>query len=117
MKILMSAYSCEPGKGSEPGVGWNFVRAVAKYHEVWVLTRPDEGREVIEAELARNPIPNLHFVTSPANLGWWVEVEVWSNATALLPVANSSLFCSSSPPPSNRLRHRPPCNFCKVFKT
>jgi len=73
MKILMSAYSCEPGKGSEPGVGWNFVRAVAKYHEVWVLTRPDEGREVIEAELARNPIPNLHFVyfTLPIWGGGW----------------------------------------------
>jgi glycosyltransferase involved in cell wall biosynthesis len=69
----MSAYSCEPGKGSEPGVGWNFVRAVAKYHEVWVLTRPDEGREVIEAELARNPIPNLHFVyfTLPIWGGGW----------------------------------------------
>ncbi|KAB8320258.1 glycosyltransferase family 4 protein [Tolypothrix campylonemoides VB511288] len=73
MKILMSAYSCEPGKGSEPGVGWNVVRAVAKYHEVWVLTRPDEGREVIEAELARNPIPNLHFVyfTLPIWGGGW----------------------------------------------
>ncbi|RUT00251.1 hypothetical protein DSM106972_076990 [Dulcicalothrix desertica PCC 7102] len=62
MKILMSAYSCEPGKGSERGVGWNVVREVAKYHEVWVLTRPDESREAIEAELARNPVPNLHFV-------------------------------------------------------
>lgn len=73
MKILMSAYSCEPGEGSERGVGWNVVRAVAKYHEVWVLTRPDEGREVIEAELARNPIPNLHFVyfTLPIWGGGW----------------------------------------------
>ncbi|ARV58406.1 glycosyl transferase family 1 [Nostocales cyanobacterium HT-58-2] len=62
MKILISAYSCEPGKGSEPGVGWNVVREVAKYHEVWVLTRPDESGEIIEAELARNPVPNLHFV-------------------------------------------------------
>lgn len=62
MKILMSAYSCEPGRGSEPGVGWNVVREVAKHHEVWVLTRPDESKAVIEAELARNPVPNLHFV-------------------------------------------------------
>lgn len=62
MKILISAYSCEPGKGSERGVGWNVVREVAHYHEVWVLTRPDESREAIEAELARNPVPNLHFV-------------------------------------------------------
>lgn len=62
MKVLVSAYSCEPGKGSERGVGWNVVREVAKYHDVWVLTRPDESREAIEAELKHNPIPNLHFV-------------------------------------------------------
>jgi glycosyltransferase involved in cell wall biosynthesis len=62
MKILISAYSCEPGKGSERGVGWNVVREAANHHEVWVLTRPDESGEAIEAELARNPVPNLHFV-------------------------------------------------------
>jgi len=62
MKILLSAYACEPGRGTELGVGWNTVREVARYHEVWVLTRPDDGREAIEAELERNPVPNLHFV-------------------------------------------------------
>jgi len=62
MKILLSAYSCEPGRGSEPGVGWNVVREIANHHEVWVLTRPDESKTAIEAELTRNPVPNLHFV-------------------------------------------------------
>jgi len=62
MKTLMSAYSCEPGRGSEPGIGWNTVREVAKYHQVWVLTRPDESKTEIEAELTRNSVPNLHFV-------------------------------------------------------
>jgi len=62
MKILISAYACEPGRGTELGVGWNTAREVARYHEVWVLTRPDDGREAIEAELARNPVPNLHFI-------------------------------------------------------
>ncbi|HAJ59025.1 MAG TPA: glycosyl transferase family 1 [Cyanobacteria bacterium UBA8543] len=73
LKVLLSAYSCEPGRGSEPGVGWNVAREVAKYHEVWVLTRPDESGEIIEAELARNPVPNLHFVyfTLPIWGGGW----------------------------------------------
>jgi glycosyltransferase involved in cell wall biosynthesis len=62
MKVLLSAYACEPGRGTELGVGWNTARAIARYHEVWVLTRPDDGREAIEAELARNPVPNLHFI-------------------------------------------------------
>ena len=73
MKVLLSAYACEPGRGTEPGVGWNTVWEVAKYHEVWVLTRPDDGKEAIEAELARNPQPNLHFVyfTLPLIGGIW----------------------------------------------
>ena len=29
MKVLVSAYACEPGWGSEPGVGWNCVRQAA----------------------------------------------------------------------------------------
>ncbi len=73
MKVLLSAYACEPGRGTELGVGWNTVREVARYHEVWVLTRPDDGREAIEAELARNPVPNLHFayMTLPIWGGGW----------------------------------------------
>lgn len=62
MKVLISAYSCEPGTVDEPGVNWHIVRELANYHEVWVLTRSDECRDRIEAELARYPKPNLHFV-------------------------------------------------------
>ena len=62
MKVLLSAYACEPGRGTELGVGWNTAWEIAKFHEVWVLTRPDDGREAIEATLRQNPNPNLHFV-------------------------------------------------------
>ncbi|HIK06641.1 MAG TPA: glycosyltransferase family 4 protein [Trichormus sp. M33_DOE_039] len=75
MKILMSAYSCEPGMGSEPGVGWNIAQEAAKYHEVWVLTRPDESQNIIKAELERNPNPNLHFVYF--TLPFWQDSRRW----------------------------------------
>lgn len=39
MKVLVSAYACEPGKGSEPEVGLQVVLAAARRHDVWVLTR------------------------------------------------------------------------------
>jgi glycosyltransferase involved in cell wall biosynthesis len=81
MKILMSAYSCEPGMGSEPGVGWNIAREVAKYHEVWVLTRPDESQDIIEAELARNPIPNLYFVYF--TLPFWQNSRRWGQSVGI----------------------------------
>jgi hypothetical protein len=61
LKVLLSAYACEPGKGSESGVGWNLARHLATRHEVWVLTRAN-NRAAIESELARNPLPSLHIV-------------------------------------------------------
>lgn len=61
MKILLSSYACEPGKGSEPGIGWNVAREIANYHQVWVLTS-NTHRLAIEDELARNRVPNLNFV-------------------------------------------------------
>lgn len=73
LKLLVSAYSCEPGYGSEPGVGWNTARELARRHEVWVLTRPDESRTRIEDELRRDPAPGLHmvYVSTPILPGLW----------------------------------------------
>lgn len=61
MKILLSAYACEPGRGSEPGVGWNMAVEIANLHQVWVFTS-NTHRQAIEAEIAIRPIPNLQFV-------------------------------------------------------
>jgi glycosyltransferase involved in cell wall biosynthesis len=47
LKVLMSAYACEPSKGSEPGVGWYWALQMARFHDVWVLTRAN-NRETIE---------------------------------------------------------------------
>lgn len=74
MKILLSAYACEPHKGSEPGVGWHWAIELARLgHEVWVLTRAN-NRQVIEAEFSQEPQPaNLHFFyyDLPAWAKWW----------------------------------------------
>jgi glycosyltransferase involved in cell wall biosynthesis len=55
LKVLISAYACEPGKGSEPEVGWNWALQMSRFHDVTVLTRAN-NRAAIEravAELAR----------------------------------------------------------------
>jgi glycosyltransferase involved in cell wall biosynthesis len=73
VRVLVSAYACEPGKGSEPGVGWNWVRQLAKFNEIWVLTRAN-NRERIEAALIdAAPSLNVHFVyyDLPAWARWW----------------------------------------------
>lgn len=73
LRILLSAYACEPDKGSEPGIGWHWAGALARAgHEVWVLTRAN-NRDAIESALAEQPVPNLRFVYHdlPAWTRWW----------------------------------------------
>ncbi len=49
-RILISAYGCEPGKGSEQGVGWNWTLQLARFADLVVLTRSN-NRASIEAAL------------------------------------------------------------------
>lgn len=64
MKILLSAYACEPNKGSEPGVGWSWATEYAKHHQVWVLTRDNNEptiKKYLEEKSEYNN-ENLHFI-------------------------------------------------------
>lgn len=72
LRVLVSAYACEPDRGSEPGVGWNVATRLAAYHDVWVLTRAN-NRDRIEAKLAREPVPGLSFIFHdlPRWASWW----------------------------------------------
>lgn len=73
LRVLLSAYACEPHKGSEPGIGWHWASALARAgHEVWVLTRTN-NRNAIESALGQKPIANLHFAyyDLPGWARWW----------------------------------------------
>ena len=72
MNILLSAYACEPCRGSEPAVGWNIATEMARYHNVWVLTRSN-NQPAIENELKRKPQPRIRWEyvdPSPALTFW-----------------------------------------------
>jgi glycosyltransferase involved in cell wall biosynthesis len=60
-KILISAYACEPNKGSEPEVGWQWALQMSRFHDVTVLTR-ENNRGSIEPELARMNGPKPRFI-------------------------------------------------------
>lgn len=65
MKVLLSAYECEPNRGREQGRGWNWALQLASLgYEVWVLT-PQRNQDLIETALAQAASPNLHFVYIP----------------------------------------------------
>lgn len=62
LKIFISAYACEPGLGSEIGVGWHWVLEMSKYFELWVLTR-QSNRHTIEPWIAEHPeYSDIHFL-------------------------------------------------------
>ena len=72
-RILVSAYSCRPGAGSEPGTGWNLAVALTRRHDVWVLTR-ERNRAEIEAHLSRNSVPGLTVIYHDLprrHYAWW----------------------------------------------
>ncbi len=61
MRVLLSAYACEPNKGSEQEVGWQrALHMLPLADEVWVLTRSN-NRIAIEAD-PRSRSSGLHFI-------------------------------------------------------
>jgi len=66
-RILLSAYACEPDKGSEPGVGWLWATQLASLgHEVYVITRTSNRAAIEEALRLQRP-PHLNFVYCDLN--------------------------------------------------
>lgn len=94
LRILISAYACEPGKGSEPGVGWNAVMEIAKFHQIWVITRTN-NRSLIESIPPDSLSQNIKFVYYDLPLWirrwkrweWTVQVYYYLWQIGVYPVA------------------------------
>jgi len=54
IKVLISAFACEPEEGSEPEVGWRWAELMSRDNEIVVLTQ-EKNRKHIEPFLAQNP--------------------------------------------------------------
>jgi len=61
-KVLVCAYSCEPGFVSEREIGWKWSNLLAEFNDVHVLTRLS-NKKTIENNTAQNKIDkNLSFI-------------------------------------------------------
>jgi glycosyltransferase involved in cell wall biosynthesis len=60
LHILISAYACDPGRGSEPGVGWSWISGLSALCRVSAITR-SSNRRAIEARLEREPLLGVRF--------------------------------------------------------
>ena len=73
MRVLLSAYACEPNRGSEPEVGWQRALHMLTFaNEVWVLTRSN-NQPVIEADPLSHS-PGLHFIYYDLP-GWMLKLK------------------------------------------
>ena len=61
LKVLLSAYACEPNTGSEPEIGWGWAKGLYKKgYDVSVITR-ESNRKKIEATMLQNPEIKIDF--------------------------------------------------------
>jgi glycosyltransferase involved in cell wall biosynthesis len=62
MKILISSIACDPFAGSETVHGWRAARAIARDHDVWVLTS-DENHLGLNRAQSEGLVPeNMRFL-------------------------------------------------------
>lgn len=67
LRVLINAYACSPGMGSEPGMAWNWVKNLAKFCELYIITE-GEFREKIEAVVPTlEQGGNMHFYYNPVS--------------------------------------------------
>lgn len=72
MKILLSAYACEPDKGSEPGVGWNWALALRRRGcNVHVMTRSNNRTAIESVYPVGDPNLTFHYFDLPSWLRFW----------------------------------------------
>lgn len=89
MKFLYIAFECDPYRGSEAYCGWSWVRVMAQQHEIHVITRP-ENKKNIERYIEENHITNLHvnycyvpavkYLTLGKGYHFMLYFKLWTNA-------------------------------------
>lgn len=89
MNILVLAFACEPNRGSEEGVGWNWSINLAKHHNVYVITRGQE-KPYIEKYISDTGIENprfyyfedagvMHFIDKKIPMGFRTYYRWWQS--------------------------------------
>lgn len=67
MKVLINAYACSPGMGSEPGMAWNWVSNLAKFCELYIITEGEFRDKIEEVVPTLEQGKNMHFFYNPVS--------------------------------------------------
>lgn len=70
-KILISCYACSPSQGSEPGMGWNFIIHLARYHKLYIIVEKEKWEEELTTYFQKNlefkKNVNFYFISKKRN--------------------------------------------------
>lgn len=76
-KILVIAYSCEPNKGSEAAVGWNWIHLISQiFGKVYVLTRANNKPNIESAGLDKIKYEFIYY-DIPSKYLFWKKSGKW----------------------------------------
>lgn len=67
LKVLINAYACSPGMGSEPGMAWNWVSNLAKFCELYIITEGEFRDKIEEVVPTLEQGKNMHFYYNPVS--------------------------------------------------
>ena len=65
MRVLVTAYDCCPGKGSEHAMGWHLITELSKYGALTVITRQQYREDILTSARSYQNI-EWHFVKEPS---------------------------------------------------
>ncbi|MBJ7258062.1 MAG: glycosyltransferase [Chthoniobacterales bacterium] len=95
MRVLISAFACQPGLGSEAKVGWDAANVIAQLHECHVVTHVMAQPAIKEAQrLGNGAALQFHYFGKPFNwhpsrtvarMQSWLIYRKWQ--ASLLPFA------------------------------
>lgn len=86
LRVLAIAFACDPTKGSEHGVGWGWVNAIAKHHDLTVITADFNAIHIIQ-QLGKDSnghnidpafiyVTNLPWHYSPTRFWHYIETSI-----------------------------------------
>lgn len=67
LKVLINAYACSPGMGSELGMAWNWVKNLAKFCELYIITEGEFWEKIEAAVPTLEQGGNMHFYYNPVS--------------------------------------------------
>jgi glycosyltransferase involved in cell wall biosynthesis len=91
LRILAIAYACNPAQGSEEGVGWGWVNAIASRHDVDVVTAGYHRPDIDRAQSAgAGAAGNVRFHYLPEKSWHYRPTRGWKvvENSALKPIMN-----------------------------